>query len=552
MRVGEAATMELHSVQVLEEDEVYQQSLAHLQRGEWEHAVQAILDLQQRYGEGTKADALLQEARFKAALDEESVGLRPSSWRQQWDRWRPVVSWFLLGVVVLGMLVAGVLAYQRTIVPARLAHQEEIRLAQLRQRGQSYLAARQYELAIQAFQELLTDIPDDQIALQGIASAREEQQLEILYERAVELVEISEWEAALQVMDQIEAQKPDYKALADKRALAKKQLSLEAAFEEAEAAYRMADWEQAELKYEQLRDLDRSFERAVVSEHLFETYVRRGQELVATAGEALDPIEEACELFAKALVLRPGEPQAVTERDWAEAYLAGWLAYGNGDWERVTEALGQLHADRPDYAGGSARFLLYEAYLRNGQAYEAQGDLESALGVYQKALEVRGVDHSLAEARMAALSPTTPPSVEAAEAVADESTPTPTTVALPASNWEYGLSFMGARSSCTRTGVRGVIRDHSGLPIQAILVGLWDSAGKLWPSSPSDADGQYEIIVSNKPVADTWTVCVVEGEEPVSPCYSFRTSLGCVYGLQEYEIDWQRSESRASKQGVRE
>lgn len=532
--------MELHRAQVLEEDELYQQSLVHLQRGEWERAVEAILDLQQRYEGDPEVDTLLKEARFKAALDQESLGLRRSSWHQRWERWRPLALRFLLGLVVLAMLVVGVLAYQRTILPARLARQEEIHLAQLGQQGQSYLAARQYELAIQAFEDLLTDVPGDQTALQGIATAKEKQRLEILYKRAVELLEINEWEAALRVMDQIETQKPDYRGLADKRALAEKQLSLEAAFEEAEAAYRMADWEQAQLKYEQLRTLDPSFEKAVVTEHLFEAYVRRGQELVATAGDALDPIEDACELFAQALVLHPGEPQAVAEWDWAEAYLAGWLAYWNGSWERVTEAWGELQTDRPDYAGGRAGPLLYEAYLRNGQAYEAQGDLDSALDAYQKALEVSGVDHSLAEARVAALSLIISPSVEAAEEVADASTLTPTVVAPLSPNWKYDLSYMGARSNCTGTAVRGVIRDHNGLPIQAILVSLWDSAGNLWTSSPSDADGQYEIIVSDKPVADTWTACVLEGERAVSPSYSFRTTSECVNGVQEYKIDWQR------------
>jgi len=532
--------METVSVQVLEEDELYQQSLAHLQRGEWEHAVEAILDLQRRYGEGAEVDALLQEARFKATLDQEPLGLRRSYWRQQWERWRSLAPWLLLGVVVWGILIGGALAYQRMIVPARSARQEEIRLAQLRQRGQSYLAAKQYELALQAFQDLLTEVPDDPTALQGVAAAEEKQRLEILYKRAVQLVEMKEWSAALQVMDQIEAREPDYKGLADKRAVADRQLSLEAAFEEAEAAYVMGDWEQAQLGYEELRALDRNLQREVVSDHLFDTYVHRAEDLVATAGESLARVQEACELLAKALVLRPGDPQVVAARDSAEAYLAGCRAYDQGDWDRVAEALAPLNADRPKYAGGRAGALLYEAYLRKGQGYEAQGDQESALAAYQKALEVIGVDHSLAQARAAALTPA-PASVEAGEGVEDTSTPTSTVDALSPAQWEYDLTFMGARSSCTRTGVQGVIRDHNGLPMQAVRIGLWSSAGILWRSLPSDADGQYEVIASGEPVADTWTVCVVQGDQPVSPSYSFRTSLGCVNGLQEYKIDWQRA-----------
>jgi len=539
MKVDQAAAMEVHSSDTMERDELYQQSLAHLQRGQWEQAMEAILNLQQRYGDTSEVEALLQEARFKAALDREPLALQRPSWREQWERWRPLASRFLLGLLVLGALVGAVLMYQRTILPARLARQEEIRLAQLRQRGQSYLAARQYDQAIQAFKDLLTEVPDDQIALQGIATAEEKQRLEALYQRAVELLEAKEWEAALHIMDKIQARQPDYGGLADKRALGEKQLQLEAAFEEAEAAYGMADWEKAQLKYEQLRTLDRGFEKAVVTEHLFEAYVHRGQELVSTAGESLDTVKSARELFAKALVLRPGEPQVVAERDWAEAYIKGRQAHERGDWEYATEALGQLYTHRPDYAGGRVGPLLYEACIRNGQAYEAQGDLSRALAQYQRALEVRWVDHSEAEARIAALSPTPSP-VGPAERVVEASTPTPTVQPTP--GWRYDLTFMGARPNCARTGVRGVIRDHNGLPVQGVQVRLWNSAGNSWTSSPSDVDGQYHIVVAHQPVADTWTACVVEGGQPVSPSYSFRTSSGCVNGLQEYKIDWQRGE----------
>lgn len=541
MRVDQAPAMELHSTRGMEKDELYQQSLAHLQQGQWEQAMEAILHLQQQYGDTSEVEALLQEARFKAALDREPLALQRPWWREQWERWRPLAPWFLLGLLALVALVASVLVYQRTIVPARLARQEELRLAQLRQQGQSYLATRQYDQAIQVFKDLLVEVPDDQIALQGIATAEEKQQLEALYQRTIELLEAGEWEAALHIMDKIRARKPDYGGLADKRALAEKQLHLEEAFEEAEAAYSVADWDQAQLKYEQLQALDRSFERVVVTGRLFEAYVHRGRELVATAGESLDPVEDARELFAKALVLRPGEPQVVAERNWAEAYIEGRQAHERGDWERATEALGQLYTDRPDYAGGKVGPLLYEAYLRNGQAHEAQSDLSRALAQYQRALEVGGVDHSEAEARIAALGPTpTPSSVEPAEPVIEASTPTPTVQPTP--GWRYNLTFMGGRPNCVHTGVGGVIRDHDGVPVAGVQVRLWNSAASSWISSASDVDGQYEIIVADEPVADTWTVCVMEGGQPISPFYSFRTSPGCVNGLQEYRVDWQRSE----------
>jgi tetratricopeptide (TPR) repeat protein len=529
--------MEVQSTQQMENDRLYQQSLAHLQQGQWEQAVESILQLQQRYGAGNEVETLLQEARFKASLDQQPLAIERLSWRERWRRWRPRVLLALLALAIAVPLVAGVLYYQRTVVPARLVTQEEMRLAELRHQGEFHLAARQYAQAIQSFEALLAEIPDDETALQGIATAEERQELDALAESVAELVEAREWQAALELMDEIRAAHPDYGGLAEERALAEKQLLVQVAFDEAEAAYGEASWEQALLKYEQLRALDRSFEKAVVTERLFQTYVHRGQELVASAGGSLDLVKDAREFFAKALVLRPGESQVVTERDWAQAYIEGSQASEEEDWERAVEALSGLYIDRPDYADMVGP-LLYGAYLEKGQACEAEGDVDGAMAQYQSALGIAGVDHSQAERYISILSPPPAPLPAPAAEVADDSTPTPT--AQPVSDGWYDLLSMGARPNCAVTKVGGVIKDGDGLPVTGVRVGLENSSGKLRTSSPSDVDGQYQITVANEPVADTWMVYIVQGKEPLSLSYSFQTSSGCVNGLQEYRVDWQR------------
>jgi tetratricopeptide (TPR) repeat protein len=534
--------MELHNTEGLETDRLYQKSLAHMQRGQWEQAVETILQLQEQYGLTSELEGLLEEARFKAALDQEPLGDRRSAWSERWRRWRPLILWGLSGSLVVVGLLAGLLMYESRVVPARLARQAEARLNELRQQGQFHLAARQYDQAIQIFKDLLANVPDDQTALEGIAAAEEKQTLEALSGRVVELLEAKEWEAAVGLIGKIQAWKPDYGGLDGERGLAEKQMRLEATFEAAEAAYAMAEWEQALLKYGDLQALDRSFQKTVVAERLFQGYVYRGQELVASAGNSLGPVKEAHELFAKALVLHPGDPQVVAERDWAKAYIDGYEAYERGDWERAAQALSQLYLEQPDYPGMTC-LMLYEAHLRNGQALEAQGDLDGALAQYREALKVGGMDHSQAEARVLALSPTpssveTEPGVDASDVLTASETLTQT--AQPDPDGQYDLSLMGARPNCTRTGVIGVIKDHDGTPVQGAQVQVRNSVGKSWTSSPSDVDGQYKITVANGPVADIWTAYVVGGDQPVSPSYSFRTDSGCVNGLQEYKIDWQR------------
>jgi len=536
--------MELHSTEGMEKDRLYQQSLAHMQRGQWEQAVETILQLQEQYGATSEVEALLEEARFKAALDQEPRALQRSSWSERWRRWRPLVLWALSGSLLVAALLAGLLMYQRRVVPARLARQAEARLGELRQQGQFHLAVRQYDKAIQTFQDLLAQVPDDQTALEGIAAAEEKQRLEALSQRVSELLEAKEWEAAVDLMGKIQAWKPDYASLDGERGLAEKRIQVEATFEEAEAAYAMGDWEPALLKYRELQALDRSFEKAKVTERLFQVYVHRGQELVGTAENSLEPVKEAHELFAKALVLRPGDPQVVAERDCAEAYIVGRQAYEKEDWERAAEALGRLYAEQPDYPG-MISLLLYEACLLDGQALETQGDLDGALAQYRKALTVKGIDHSQAEARVVALSPTPTPSPVETEPVVDASGVLTTSATMTQTSQtdpgeQYDLSLMGARPNCASTGVIGVVRDEDGMPVQGVQVQVQNSAGKSWTSSLSDVDGQYEITMANGPVADIWTAYVVGGDQPVSPSYSFQTSSGCVNGLQEYKIDWQR------------
>ena len=123
---------EMQSTTRLEEDRLYQESLAHLQRGQWEQAVESILRLQEQYGSDSEVETLLQEARFKAALDQEPLSLQRLSWGERWRRWRPLIMWGMLGSLVVVALLAGLVMYQQQVVPTRLAQEAELLLANLK------------------------------------------------------------------------------------------------------------------------------------------------------------------------------------------------------------------------------------------------------------------------------------------------------------------------------------------------------------------------------------------------------------------------------------
>jgi hypothetical protein len=59
-------------------------------------------------------------------------------------------------------------------------------------------------------------------------------------------------------------------------------------------------------------------------------------------------------------------------------------------------------------------------------------------------------------------------------------------------------------------------------------------------SSPTNADGIYQIIVNSDQVEGLWMVQILENGQPASLGWGQRLGGGCVNGAQELKTDWQR------------
>ncbi len=135
-------------------------------------------------------------------------------------------------------------------------------------------------------------------------------------------------------------------------------------YQQAQELYSQQNWLETALKLEQLRGLDPYYERENVTEMLFSSYYNMALDLVDK-----DRLEEALRSFDKALEVKPGDPEALMQRELASTYLTG-LGYWEADWVRAIESFQAIYQMDPEYKDVKQR--LYDAYLNHGDLYAGE------------------------------------------------------------------------------------------------------------------------------------------------------------------------------------
>ena len=134
--------------------------------------------------------------------------------------------------------------------------------------------------------------------------------------------------------------------------------------QEAQELYSQKNWIETALKLEQLRDLDPYYERENVTEMLFSSYYNMALDLVDK-----DRLEEALRSFDEALEVKPGDPEALVQRELTSLYLSA-LDYWEADWVRAIESFLAIYQIDPEYKDVKQR--LYDAYLNHGDLYASE------------------------------------------------------------------------------------------------------------------------------------------------------------------------------------
>ncbi|MDH7486326.1 MAG: tetratricopeptide repeat protein [Anaerolineae bacterium] len=483
----------------LDPEALYQQGMAHYQRREWEAALACFTRLREMQPDRQGIEALLDELSWFLQLEavegqggaplgegrgEGREATAPGTEKRSRHRW---LLWLLLPLAVVLLLLG---FYFRPGNGFHLLGGQRLQaqVEELRNRGEARLAVGDYEGAIEAFQELVTLLPDDQGAQVGLARAHRLRDLAARYAQAKAAIEQEAWEEAhahLQAILAVDAAYADAQKLL---AFVQRQQRLLALYDEGVHRYDLADWRGALEKFEQVRALDPTYRSEAILEYLFICYLNDGQSLLATAGDSLDAVRTAAQRFGSALSIRSKNEQANRERQLVTLYLEGLTACQRQDWSQALTWLEAIYRLRPDYAGGHLAVLLCDVYSRLGDRQRDGLNYQAALAYYRAALALENVDCRAAQAGeeavwLALATPTPTPTMT--------STPSPTP--LPTATPRPQATATPPVATATRSPVPAPILrappDGAGFFGRTTQIVLqWDSVGSL-------AEDEYYVVV---------------------------------------------------------
>ncbi len=377
-------------------DPLYQAALNNLQRGVWAEAARALDELAERYPLSGDLRALRREIPLRAKIDrtEETDGLLEKGRKVRTLAIRLATA---LLVVALAVLAVGMYAiwagFPLDVSGGRLDQQaQEMELsAKLRDVGVLLQAGR-----IDEAQDLLAEISEVDPNFPGLEAAlsvaEEAALVERLYEDAMTMVELEEWAAALAFLQQLSAKNPNYRDVSLQIESVETMYLISEILADAEADYEGGIWSTAVTGYESIRALDPGYKPRIIEARLFTSYVNAARAALLDRADSLEALASAEGYFRKALTIRPQDAGIKTERELARLYLESQESFTAGRWSDVITALEIVFVEEPDYADGTARQTLYEAYVARGDSSMAAGAYEAALDDFQRAATVAEQD----------------------------------------------------------------------------------------------------------------------------------------------------------------
>ncbi|RLT32743.1 MAG: hypothetical protein DWI57_18160 [Chloroflexi bacterium] len=157
--------------------------------------------------------------------------------------------------------------------------------------------------------------------------------------------------------------------------------SLESIWADAQALYNAGRWADSIARLLQVRSASETFQAAQVEEMLYTAYVSLGTEK-SNSGS----LEEAVNLFDRALALRPNAVETRTLRDLTAQYVDA-LTYWFADWPKVIELLENLYQRNPNYR--DVRQRLQKAHTEYADSLSRQDDWCAAVEQFTAAIAVQ-------------------------------------------------------------------------------------------------------------------------------------------------------------------
>ncbi len=438
--------MSAQSMETFFDDPVYESAMKHLQSGEWETGLSELDQLVLNYPLNHQLRSLRQEMKLRAQVDEdETIDIIQAS-RRNARNWAIRIFVF---AALFGLMVWGIGSYstwiRQQMAFASQSVQNQVQVMELAVKfrdAQDLLQVGRLTDAKALFEEIATKNPE----YPGVASALEQTdkliKVEAQYDEALRKINLGDMPGALDTLESIEAQEPFYKDVSTRITEIKGQFFLGDIMTQAEKAFQAKDWAQAASSYETLRALNPSYQSGTVEDHLFQSYMNAAVETLSKDNQSLEALNEAETYFRKALALRPQDPVIKLEREQARQsfkdrlsrsyidaaqaalvdkpdslealktaddyyfkalelfpnnpeilalrnlshlFIEAQDAFSKNLYDKVIDNLEQVITGDPEYAAGTARQTLYEAYIARGDDRMLSGDYEPALSDFQRA-----------------------------------------------------------------------------------------------------------------------------------------------------------------------
>jgi len=477
------------------EDRDYLGVLRDMQQGQWDRVVPMLRALQSRYPNASELDALLQEATFRSSME--------SNWGdkvkgvQGFQLPMKALKTAIPVVVVIALLISGVFFYGKIQRVNALSDQQQELLLQ----AQSALTAGQYRDALDLFESILSEDPKNADALKGQGETKRQMKLANDYQVAIDRIDAGNYQQALELLAALQVEAPGYRDVAARINELKAQTGAPQIFNDAEFAFTNKLWLSAIAQYEQLRELDDSYEAELVDERLSTAYLGAGQQIVSIRPGDSTLLKQAQEYFRKSLQMNASQSVAKTENQMLEAFMAAESMVQQESYEQGAQTLSEIYTKRPEYFGGYVAELLYRAYIGLGERAVQQSDLERAKVAYERAIALGFDNNGAAQQRLEEISGllAPPPPVAVAApvvnnvAVAQAAPVEPPAPADPLAQWKGWIAFRSNRNG----GELYYIMKPDGSEQQPAPMELIQLMNDLYQQQQWSPDGQQLLYVQH-------------------------------------------------------
>ena len=144
--------------------------------------------------------------------------------------------------------------------------------------------------------------------------------------------------------------------------------------------YEAGRWQEAIQRFALVQSMQADYRNEELQQKLFTSYVELARAVIAEGS-----LEEAVQLFDKALEMDPNVSQVQRERHMTAQYV-DVKTYWSADWARVIRLLEDLYRLDPEYR--DVRFLLQRAHVAQGESFANEEEWCAAASEYTSAIAV--------------------------------------------------------------------------------------------------------------------------------------------------------------------